>query len=180
MMFCTTFLSSPSEDLSEGGGGGGMHPGGCLSTLHCLILPQEDLYAPPSDPTTRLSLRHRDHACGVVGKMLLDVNMSAAGGCEGDRGERKGDGTPCDCSPSVLPSVRQSPRGDSSHRGPALHIATVDIKNPEINSVTRFHGHNISQMNNMVSSSFNNKKKVKGKKVKKLTKADIGTPSNFQ
>ncbi|XP_070997427.1 actin nucleation-promoting factor WASL-like isoform X5 [Oncorhynchus clarkii lewisi] len=181
MMFCTTFLSSPSEDLSEGGGGG-IHPGGCLSTLHCLILPQEELYAPPSDPTNRLSLRHGDQACGVVGEMLLDVNMAAAGGCKGDRGGRKGDGTPCDCSPSVSPSVRKSPRGDSSHRGPALPMATVDIKNPEINTVSRFHGH--TSQTNMVSSSFNNnnkkEKKVKGKKGKKLTKADIGTPSNFQ
>ncbi|XP_038852321.1 neural Wiskott-Aldrich syndrome protein-like isoform X2 [Salvelinus namaycush] len=66
--------------------------------------------------------------------------------------------------------------------GPALPMATVDIKNPEISSVSRFHGHN-SQLN-MVSSSVNNnnkkEKKVKGKKGKKLTKADIGTPSNFQ
>uniref|UniRef100_A0AAY5K4M1 WASP like actin nucleation promoting factor b n=1 Tax=Esox lucius TaxID=8010 RepID=A0AAY5K4M1_ESOLU len=64
--------------------------------------------------------------------------------------------------------------------GPALPMATVDIKNPEINNVTRFHTK--PQMNSIVSSSFNNKKekKVKGKKGKKLTKADIGTPSNFQ
>ncbi|XP_036813476.1 neural Wiskott-Aldrich syndrome protein isoform X1 [Oncorhynchus mykiss] len=66
--------------------------------------------------------------------------------------------------------------------GPALPMATVDIKNPEISSMSRFHGHN-SQLN-MVSSSVNNnnkkEKKVKGKKGKKLTKADIGTPSNFQ
>ncbi|CDQ60708.1 unnamed protein product [Oncorhynchus mykiss] len=65
---------------------------------------------------------------------------------------------------------------------PALPMATVDIKNPEISSMSRFHGHN-SQLN-MVSSSVNNnnkkEKKVKGKKGKKLTKADIGTPSNFQ
>uniref|UniRef100_A0A4W5PNF6 WASP like actin nucleation promoting factor n=1 Tax=Hucho hucho TaxID=62062 RepID=A0A4W5PNF6_9TELE len=72
---------------------------------------------------------------------------------------------------------RRDPPGPN---GPALPMATVDIRNPEINSVSRFHGHN-SQINNMVSSSFNNKKekKVKGKKGKKLTKADIGTPSNF-
>ena len=61
-------------------------------------------------------------------------------------------------------------------------MATVDIKNPEINTVSRFHGH--TSQTNMVSSSFNNnnrkEKKVKGKKGKKLTKADIGTPSNFQ
>ncbi|XP_014063192.1 neural Wiskott-Aldrich syndrome protein isoform X2 [Salmo salar] len=65
--------------------------------------------------------------------------------------------------------------------GPALPMATVDIKNPEISSMSRFHGHN-SQLN-MVSSNVNNnkkEKKVKGKKGKKLTKADIGTPSNFQ
>ncbi|XP_029103833.1 neural Wiskott-Aldrich syndrome protein-like isoform X2 [Scleropages formosus] len=61
--------------------------------------------------------------------------------------------------------------------GPALPMATVDIKNPEINNL-RFH--NNVQVNNMVHSSFSKeKKKVKGKR-KKLTKADIGTPSNFQ
>ncbi|XP_058481213.1 WASP like actin nucleation promoting factor b isoform X2 [Solea solea] len=62
--------------------------------------------------------------------------------------------------------------------GPTLPMATVDIKNPEINSIHRFH--NNSQVNNIVHSSFpKREKKVKGKK-KKLTKADIGTPSNFQ
>ncbi|XP_017341531.2 WASP like actin nucleation promoting factor a isoform X2 [Ictalurus punctatus] len=61
--------------------------------------------------------------------------------------------------------------------GPTLPMATVDIKNPEINNVSF---HNNSHMNNMVHSSLNKKeKKVKGKR-KKLTKADIGTPSNFQ
>uniref|UniRef100_A0A8C1KWZ1 WASP like actin nucleation promoting factor a n=1 Tax=Cyprinus carpio TaxID=7962 RepID=A0A8C1KWZ1_CYPCA len=59
--------------------------------------------------------------------------------------------------------------------GPALLMATVDIKNPEINNKL-----NVSHMNNMVHSGLNKKeKKVKGKR-KKLTKADIGTPSNFQ
>uniref|UniRef100_A0AAQ4Q060 WASP like actin nucleation promoting factor a n=1 Tax=Gasterosteus aculeatus aculeatus TaxID=481459 RepID=A0AAQ4Q060_GASAC len=66
--------------------------------------------------------------------------------------------------------------------GPTLHIATVDIKNPEINSV-RFHGHQQPpyHLNNILSHSGLNRKdrKTKGKK-KKLTKADIGTPSNFQ
>ncbi|KAG5830819.1 hypothetical protein ANANG_G00314620 [Anguilla anguilla] len=57
--------------------------------------------------------------------------------------------------------------------GPALPMATVDIKNPEINNV-RFHNNNI-----MHSSFSKEKKKVKGKR-KRLTKADIGTPSNFQ
>ncbi|XP_056131976.1 actin nucleation-promoting factor WASL-like isoform X2 [Lampris incognitus] len=62
--------------------------------------------------------------------------------------------------------------------GPSLPMATVDIKNPEINNVQRYH--NNSQVNNIVHSSFPKKeKKVKGKK-KRLTKADIGTPSNFQ
>uniref|UniRef100_A0AAZ3P6B0 Uncharacterized protein n=1 Tax=Oncorhynchus tshawytscha TaxID=74940 RepID=A0AAZ3P6B0_ONCTS len=74
---------------------------------------------------------------------------------------------------------RRDPPGQN---GPALPMATVDIKNPEINTVSRFHGH--TSQTNMVSSSFNNnnkkEKKVKGKKGKKLTKADIGTPSNFQ
>ncbi|XP_074554500.1 actin nucleation-promoting factor WASL-like isoform X3 [Halichoeres trimaculatus] len=62
--------------------------------------------------------------------------------------------------------------------GPTLHMATVDIKNPEISNVQRYH--NNSQVNNIVHSSFpKREKKNKGKK-KRLTKADIGTPSNFQ
>ncbi|KAK6488057.1 WASP like actin nucleation promoting factor a [Huso huso] len=59
--------------------------------------------------------------------------------------------------------------------GPVLSMATVDIKNPEINNM-RF---NNSQVNNIMPIHIKDKKKVKGKR-KKLTKADIGTPSNFQ
>ncbi|MGH0144381.1 UNVERIFIED_CONTAM: hypothetical protein FKN15_051872 [Acipenser sinensis] len=59
--------------------------------------------------------------------------------------------------------------------GPVLSMATVDIKNPEINTM-RF---NNSQVNNIMPIHIKDKKKVKGKR-KKLTKADIGTPSNFQ
>ncbi|XP_030588339.1 WASP like actin nucleation promoting factor a isoform X1 [Archocentrus centrarchus] len=67
---------------------------------------------------------------------------------------------------------------------PTLLMATVDIKNPEINNV-RFHNSHSHQqpyhVNNMLSHSGLSwkDKKTKGKK-KKLTKADIGTPSNFQ
>lgn len=57
-------------------------------------------------------------------------------------------------------------------------MATVDIKNPEISNIHRY---NNSQMNNIVHSSFpKREKKNKGGKKKRLTKADIGTPSNFQ
>ncbi|CAH6778347.1 Was [Phodopus roborovskii] len=59
------------------------------------------------------------------------------------------------------------------HGGPNLPMATVDIKNPEI-TTNRFYG---SQVNNI--SHTKEKKKGKAKK-KRLTKADIGTPSNFQ
>ncbi|KAK7891177.1 hypothetical protein WMY93_023140 [Mugilogobius chulae] len=86
---------------------------------------------------------------------------------------------------------RKTEKRSDPRNGPALPMATVDIKNPEINNI-RFHnshGHHhqpqIQQpyhLNNMLSShgALNRKdKKTKGKK-KKLTKADIGTPSNFQ
>ncbi|KAM6937645.1 WASP like actin nucleation promoting factor a [Xenentodon cancila] len=68
--------------------------------------------------------------------------------------------------------------------GPALPMATVDIKNPEINNVRFHNSHGHQQpyhLNNMLSHSalIRRDKKTKGKK-KKLTKADIGTPSNFQ
>ncbi|MEE6509188.1 hypothetical protein FKM82_024820 [Ascaphus truei] len=56
--------------------------------------------------------------------------------------------------------------------GPSLLMQTVDIKNPEITN-----RYNAQQMNNIPY----NKEKKKGKpKKKRLTKADIGTPSNFQ
>lgn len=57
--------------------------------------------------------------------------------------------------------------------GPNLPMATVDIKNPEI-TTNRFY---TPQVNNI--SYTKEKKKGKTKK-RRLTKADIGTPSNFQ
>ncbi|XP_043964518.1 WASP like actin nucleation promoting factor b isoform X2 [Gambusia affinis] len=62
--------------------------------------------------------------------------------------------------------------------GPALPMATVDIKHPEISNSHRIH--NNSQMNNLVHGSFPMRLKKDKAKKKKLTKADIGTPSNFQ
>jgi len=57
-------------------------------------------------------------------------------------------------------------------------MATIDIKNPEISNVQRFQKN--SQMNNMVHSTFQKREKKGKPKKKRLTKADIGTPSNFQ
>uniref|UniRef100_A0A096M1Y6 WASP like actin nucleation promoting factor n=1 Tax=Poecilia formosa TaxID=48698 RepID=A0A096M1Y6_POEFO len=62
--------------------------------------------------------------------------------------------------------------------GPALPMATIDIKNPEISNSHRFH--NNSQMNSLVHGSFPRRIKKEKVKKKRLTKADIGTPSNFQ
>ncbi|XP_060886229.1 WASP like actin nucleation promoting factor b isoform X3 [Labrus mixtus] len=185
MMFCTTFLSAPSEEIncegSAGGGvgaaasgGGGLSPGSCLSSLHCLVLPQDELYPSLSDPTARLSICPKDQAHDLVGKMLLDVSMSTCresdSGCIWDRVRRRRSRS---ASPSPSKS-RKSPCSESV-KGPTLPMATVDIKNPEMQRY-----HNNSQVNNIVHSSFpKREKKAKGKK-KKLTKADIGTPSNFQ
>ncbi|KAL0968086.1 hypothetical protein UPYG_G00262190 [Umbra pygmaea] len=70
--------------------------------------------------------------------------------------------------------------------GLTLPMATVDIKNPEINNVRFHNSHHHQQLpqshhiNNMLHSSLSKKeKKLRGRR-KKLTKADIGTPSNFQ
>ncbi|KYO47529.1 neural Wiskott-Aldrich syndrome protein [Alligator mississippiensis] len=68
---------------------------------------------------------------------------------------------------------RKSEKRRDPPNGPNLPMATVDIKNPEI-TTGRFHN---SQVNNI--SHTKEKKKGKAKK-KRLTKADIGTPSNFQ
>ncbi|MXQ80655.1 hypothetical protein E5288_WYG008919 [Bos mutus] len=68
---------------------------------------------------------------------------------------------------------RKSEKRRDPPNGPNLPMATVDIKNPEI-TTNRFYG---PQINNI--SHTKEKKKGKAKK-KRLTKADIGTPSNFQ
>uniref|UniRef100_A0A3Q3VVJ2 Uncharacterized protein n=1 Tax=Mola mola TaxID=94237 RepID=A0A3Q3VVJ2_MOLML len=60
--------------------------------------------------------------------------------------------------------------------GPSLPMTTVDIKNPEISGGQRY---NNTQPNNIMHPFPRREKKNKGKK-KRLTKADIGTPSNFQ
>ncbi|XP_026002461.1 neural Wiskott-Aldrich syndrome protein-like isoform X3 [Astatotilapia calliptera] len=185
MMFCTTFLSAPSEELNceasgRGAtmGGGGLSPGSCLSSLHCLVLPQDELYPSLSDPTARLSICSEDRACNLVDKVLVDISVTTCNArssrCIWDNLRRRR-------SRSASPSPSKTPNRPCSKRvgGPALPMATVDIKNPEINSVQRYH--NNSQMNNIVHSSFpKREKKVKGGKKKRLTKADIGTPSNFQ
>lgn len=100
---------------------------------------------------------------------------------------------PADCPEEVPPSDEASvARSDSQpthtflriFSGPALPMATVDIKNPEITSLRFQNSHSHHQpyhLNNMLSHSglVRRDKKSKNKK-KKLTKADIGTPSNFQ
>lgn len=57
-------------------------------------------------------------------------------------------------------------------------MATVDIKNPEIDREHR--NSNFKQININASFPRREKKTKGGGKKKKLTKADIGTPSNFQ
>lgn len=83
MMFCTTFLSAPSEERNceasgRGAtmGGGGLSPGSCLSSLHCLVLPQDELYPSLSDPTARLSICSEDRACNLVDKVLVDISVT--------------------------------------------------------------------------------------------------------
>uniref|UniRef100_A0A8D0CZN7 WASP like actin nucleation promoting factor n=1 Tax=Sander lucioperca TaxID=283035 RepID=A0A8D0CZN7_SANLU len=73
---------------------------------------------------------------------------------------------------------RKSEKRRDPPNGPTLPMATVDIKNPEISNVQRYH--NNSQVNNIVHSSFQKREKKGKAKKKRLTKADIGTPSNFQ
>ncbi|XP_030197443.1 neural Wiskott-Aldrich syndrome protein isoform X3 [Gadus morhua] len=202
MMFCTTFLSTPADELvceggverAKGGGrssptgmvpGQALGPGGCLSTLRCLVLPQEEL-------CQSLAYCHGDGPRGnsVLGKrMLLEVNRATSFGGGDDRGGG-GCGARKQRSRSVSPAMGRRPVSPARDwfkgmvaRGPALPMATVDIKNPEIHNAPggghRYH--NNSQVNNIVLSSFPKKeKKVKGGKKKRLTKADIGTPSNFQ
>uniref|UniRef100_A0A672R8Z3 Neural Wiskott-Aldrich syndrome protein-like n=1 Tax=Sinocyclocheilus grahami TaxID=75366 RepID=A0A672R8Z3_SINGR len=73
---------------------------------------------------------------------------------------------------------RDPPNGPSGPSGPTLLMATVDIKNPEINNQRH---QNNTQMNNFnLHSNFNKKDKGKSKSKKKISKSEIGTPSNFR
>ncbi|XP_033931045.1 LOW QUALITY PROTEIN: actin nucleation-promoting factor WASL-like [Pseudochaenichthys georgianus] len=73
---------------------------------------------------------------------------------------------------------RKSEKRRDPPNGPTLPMATVDIKNPEISNMQRYN--NNSQVNNIVHSAFPKREKKGKSKKKRLTKADIGTPSNFQ
>ncbi|XP_077449726.1 actin nucleation-promoting factor WASL-like isoform X3 [Stigmatopora argus] len=171
-MFCTTFSSAPSDDVageSRGGGGGGpvgggrgLGPASCLSTLHCLVLPQDELWPNRADS---FQMRARSFTGDVKADTYGD------GGGIWERVRRR--------SRSVSPLPSKTAKSPCHHtvKGPALPMATVDIKNPEISTGHRFHSN--SQMNIMHSTFTKREKKGKGKK-KRLTKADIGTPSNFQ
>ncbi|XP_049578389.1 WASP like actin nucleation promoting factor a [Syngnathus scovelli] len=74
---------------------------------------------------------------------------------------------------------RKTEKNGVSKNGPTLHMATVDIKNPEINNVRLLNslGSQYHVVNNVLAQRRDKKNKIKKKK---LTKADIGTPSNFQ
>lgn len=82
-MFCTTFLSAPSEDLNceSSGGGRGEEVGGgtCLSSLHCLVLPQDELNPALSNRNAQLSIYPTERAHKLISKMLLDVSVTTFG-----------------------------------------------------------------------------------------------------
>lgn len=113
MMFCTTFLSAPSEDQScDGGGGGGLRgadlgPGSCLSSLHCLVLPQDELTPGPLDSGTRLSACPKEGAQKLASSALLGGGGASLGarhdGCIWDRVRRRR-------SRSASPSPSTSPK----------------------------------------------------------------------
>ncbi|XP_060758735.1 actin nucleation-promoting factor WASL-like [Neoarius graeffei] len=76
----------------------------------------------------------------------------------------------------VTSRQRKTEKRSEPPNGPTLPMATVDIRNPEITSVR----YNNSQVSNNLPSNFR-KDKGKGKsKKKKITKSEIGTPSNFR
>lgn len=122
-MFCTTFLSAPSEEQScnggrgEGGGRGGggglrgadLGPGSCLSSLHCLVLPQDELNPvhSDSDSDARLSSCPKDGAQKLVSRALLGVGGASLAArhdqCIWDRVRRRR-------SRSASPSPSKTPK----------------------------------------------------------------------
>lgn len=116
MMFCTTFLSAPSEEQNcDGGGRGGglrgadLGPGSCLSSLHCLVLPQDELNPvhSDSDSDARLSVCPKDGAQKLVSRALLGVGGASLAArrdeCIWDRVRRRR-------SRSASPSPSKTPK----------------------------------------------------------------------
>lgn len=122
-MFCTTFLSAPSEEIHyevarNGGGqqgGGGMGPGSCLS-LHCVVLPREEPHA---------SARAAVCPSGRARRLLLGE------GCVWGRAGRR-------CGPSASPSPRKSQKnsrreaakGMSARRAWRSNGLVLELKSP--------------------------------------------------
>lgn len=112
MMFCTTFLSAPSEELhceasrTRGGalGGEGVGPGSCLSSLRCMLLPQDEL-----NTSTRVAVCTTGHARKWAGGLRLG---DRGDGCFWDGARRRHGGSP---SPSKTQksSPRESAKGMS-------------------------------------------------------------------
>lgn len=137
MMFCTTFLSAPCEELlSEGGVGGGraapaaaagpdaaggLGPG-CLSSFHCLVLPQDELYPSLSDSSARTEERARS----LAGKMLVDVGLSSCRAGEGGRVWGRAGGR-CARSASPLPCLTPKCFRKSSSRGMGPRTVTTQF-----------------------------------------------------
>lgn len=107
MMFCTTFLSAPTDEILDGAS----DLGGCLAPLQCLVLPQDELYGSFSDPAA--NLRHSECTCVVMGKILLNLGLGG-----GDISGR--------CSPSFLLSPAYGvEREDAGRSWPEmLHIVS--------------------------------------------------------
>ncbi|XP_061618811.1 actin nucleation-promoting factor WASL-like isoform X2 [Phyllopteryx taeniolatus] len=113
-------------------------------------------------------LKHLFDMCGISEAQLKDKETSKV---IYDFIEKKGG------VEAVKNELRRQEKRREPPNGPTLPMATVDIENPEISTGHRFHSN--SQVNNIIHSTFKREKKGKGKK-KRLTKADIGTQSNFQ
>lgn len=107
-MFCT-FLSPPSEELNfdvrEG-----TESVGCetfLSFLHCMVLPQDELFPSLSDSNCSV-----EQTCDLLDRMLLQVRMTTyregeESGCVWDRVKRR-------CNRTVSPSQSKTPKSPLS------------------------------------------------------------------
>lgn len=115
MMFCTTFLSAPSEELISDEGGG-LGPG-CLSSFHCVVLPQDELYPSLSAASSRLSIGTKEQTCNLSSKMLVDISISSY---------LTGGGV---CPRSASPSSRQTPKcvRRASLRGMCFRLELCDV-----------------------------------------------------
>lgn len=126
MMFCTTFLSAPTEEIHyevNRNGGGGMGPGSCLS-LRCVVLPRDEPNA-----SARAAVCPSGRAHKPARRLLLGE------GCVWGRVGRR-------CGPSASPSPSKTQKNSRREAAKGMSARRAWRSNGLVLELKSLHGSN--------------------------------------